>query len=267
MFPPLLLGGISTGLAIACKWTGVYAALGLAVLFFISFCGKYRKNPAEFKPKMLKTLLFCTLSFVLIPAVIYLLSYIPYVRCTGGGFAAIVQNQIDMLTYHGSTVVSATHTYSSPWYQWAVDYRPIWYYSGENGELSENISSFGNPAVWWTGIFALLFCIADALRNKNKISAFLVIGYLSQLIPWIPVTRITFIYHYFPCVPFIVMMTSHSAHRLYARNRNIKTAFVSLAVLAVILFALFYPSISGYPTDAEFVKKFLTWLPSWHLTN
>lgn len=259
-YSPLIPCGIATGLAISCKWTGIYAAVGLAILFFMTFARHSRENKAQFNKYSAKTILFCVLMFGIVPILIYAVSYIPYVRCMKDGIGAIIKNQTDMLTYHGKTIVSSTHSYSSPWYKWPLDLRPIWYYTGENGTRTENISSFGNPAVWWTGAAAFLFCVYDALREKNKNARFLVIAYLAQLVPWIPVTRITFIYHYFPCVPFIVLMICHVAHRLSA-----KRTLIVLTVIAVILFAAFYPVISGYPVPLEYITKFLRWLPSWQL--
>lgn len=257
---PLIPCGIAAGLAIASKWTGIYAAAGLAILFFITFARHFRDNKSQFQKYSVKIILFCVLMFGLVPILIYAVSYIPYVRCMQDGLGAIIKNQTDMLTYHGKTVVSATHAYSSPWYKWPLDLRPIWYYTGENGTRTENISSFGNPAVWWAGAAAFLFCVYDALRRKNKNARFLVIAYLSQLVPWIPVTRITFIYHYFPCVPFMILMICHAAGRL-----NAKRTLIALTVIAVILFAAFYPVISGYPVPHEYVTEFLRWLPSWQL--
>ncbi len=265
MFLPLLLSGISTGLAISCKWTGVYAAVGLAVIFFISLYGKYQENPATFKDKILKTILFCVIVFGVVPVLIYIISYIPFMRSNETGFMGIIQNQIDMLTYHGETVLDAEHSFSSPWYQWSINYRPIWYYTGTNGVKSENISSFGNPLVWWTGIIAFIYTMRDALKTKNKNAIFLTISYLAQLIPWMGVTRITFIYHYFPCVPFVVLMISHCFFRLYQKNKYAKAGFITFSLIAVILFIVFYPVISGYPVTEDFVRSFLKWLPSWQL--
>lgn len=264
-FIPLALCGASMGLGIACKWTGVYAGAGLAILFFITLFRRYRENDECFGSKTMKTILFCIAVFVLLPAGIYVLSYIPYMNSNGSGFARIIQNQIDMFTYHGDTVVASEHAFSSPWYTWIINYRPIWYYSGENGGLSENISSFGNPFVWIVGFAAFIFCMYDAIKNKDKKALFLIIGYLAQLIPWIPVTRITFIYHYFPSTPFLVLMTAHAASRLYLKNKKTKPAFIAFTAVAVLAFIAFYPVISGYPVEADYVKNFLRWLPSWQL--
>lgn len=265
MLVPLGLSALYMGFAIACKWTGVYAAIGLAVIFFISLFEKYNQTPDVFKDKIPKTIIFCVLVFVLLPVGIYILSYIPFIRSEGTGFMGVIQNQIDMFTYHGKTVLDAEHYFSSPWYQWPINYRPIWYYSGTNGVNSENISAFGNPLVWWSGIIAFLYLLYDAYKTRSKNAIFLVIAYLAQLIPWMGVTRITFIYHYFPCVPFVVLMIAYSFNRIYMQTKKGKSYFLIFTILSVILFIIFYPVISGFPVSEDFVRSFLKWLPSWQL--
>jgi len=263
-FLPLGLSGVFMGLGIACKWTGIYAGAGLGVVFFSALYLKY-KNGVISKKDIIKTIFFCLGAFVVVPVLIYALSYIPFIRANNGSFYDMIQNQIDMFAYHGKTVVSTTHPYSSQWYKWIVNYRPIWYYSGTNGDLSENISAFGNPIVWISGLLAFFYCVYDGIKNHDKNAVFLVIAYLAQLLPWIFVDRTTFIYHYFPCVPFLVLMIAHFVHRMYLKNKLVKPYFIAFTVVAVLLFIMFYPAISGFAVDGDYVRDFLRWLPSWQL--
>lgn len=280
-FVPLGLCGLSMGLGIACKWTGIYAGAGLAVLFFWTFYKRFREyryalgDPrgktngivhqhviSVFKTNAVKTVLFCCVFFVLLPLAIYLFSYIPYVAAEGGGLKAIWQNQQSMLTYHGKTVVESTHAYSSRWYQWPVMWRPIWYYSGTvSADLKEGISSFGNPLVWWIGIPAFFYAMWMAVRCRDQKAAFLCVGYLAQLLPWTLVFRTTFIYHYFPDVPFVVMMIGYIVAQLYKKDKTVKYAAFVYIGLALGLFALFYPVLAGRPVDPDFVKTYLRWIP------
>lgn len=285
----LALCGIFMGLGIASKWTGVYAGIGLAVLFFITLCKRYNeyryavKNPSgetdgishrlileSFRPNTIKTIVWCCIFFILVPLAIYIVSYIPYLNAPDEhGIASIINNQNSMLTYHSKTVLGSTHPFSSRWYEWIIMKRPIWYYSGEleNG-LKEGISSFGNPLVWWLGIPAFFYMIYRIFSNKDKNALFLCIAYLAQLVSWIPVTRLTFIYHYFPCVPFIVLMIGYSILCIYNGAKNKKAvmygAFV-YAGLVIVLFAMFYPVLSGLPCSPEYADNFLKWFDSWIL--
>ena len=98
-FVPLALSGAFMGLAIASKWIGCYSAVGLAVLFFSRFYSLWRQSvyaaahrredkrfahAADVFPRYgLCTILACCVFFVVVPLVIYCLSYIPYLRAYG----------------------------------------------------------------------------------------------------------------------------------------------------------------------------------------
>ena len=296
-FLPLGACGVCMGLGIACKWTGIYAGAGLAVLFFATLCrryGEYRfaktvpqgesygishsRILKTFASNTKNTIGFCMVFFVMIPALIYLLSYLPFVNYSSEGlFARMLHNQTAMYNYHSN--LTASHPYSSSWYEWPVIKRPVWYYSsivtGEYGMggTREGISAFGNPLVWWIGIPAAFYTFYLWAKKKDRTAAFLLIGYLAQYLPWFFVTRITFIYHYFPSVVFVVLMIVHSllqAKRQLYENRLPAQGFLVPAVLygaaVFALFLLFYPVLSGQPVEASFVDKWLRWFNSWVLT-
>lgn len=290
IFLPLGACGVSMGLGIACKWTGVYAGIGLSLIFFGIMFRRYleyrhaKNNPdgitdginhseilKKFVPMFRKTVIFCVIFFVLVPAVIYLLSYIPFrtYDTEAGLFTRMLENQRTMFDYHSS--LNATHPYSSPWYTWPLMERPIWYYSGiVSDTLREGISAFGNPLVWWFGIPAFAMTLFGAIKKKDPCSVFLVIGYLSQYVPWMFVTRITFIYHYFPSVPFVVLMIAHSLLRIKKIFNLSDKKYIGMvsayAFLAFGLFILFYPVLAGEPVEAGFVDSFLRWGKDWVLT-
>ena len=263
---PLFWCGIVTGLSIACKWQGVYATVGLGVLFFLAMhqrYAEYRQNPElPFFRNFFRTAGACVGFFIVIPALIYALAYLPYLAANHEGILGILKNQTDMFTYHSKTVVSSTHAYSSPWFSWPLMLRPIWYYSQSFADGTKGgISAFGNPAVWWLGIPAAVYCIYLAIWKKDKAAAFLLIAYAAQYAPWIAVERTTFIYHYFPSVPFVVLMIGLSAKRLCIKKRTL--LFYTAAVL--LLFCAFYPVLTGIPVNPAYVRHFLKWLPGWVL--
>lgn len=292
-FLPLGACGVCMGLGIACKWTGVYAGLGLAVIFFATLFRRYREylyaaqTPkastngirhkdilSSFRPYTVKTILFCLVFFVAIPAVIYVLSYLPFRDYTGNGvFMRMLENQNTMFSYHSS--LNATHPYSSSWYEWPIIKRPIWYFSAiltgtaGSGGLREGISAFGNPLVWWAGIPAFFCTVYLWGQKKDRNAAFLVIGYLAQYLPWFFVTRITFIYHYFPSVIFAVLMIVYclSQCKPLQKKRRFLIVCCIYAAAVFFLFCLFYPVLSGQPVEADFVAKWLRWFKSWVLVS
>ena len=168
----LALSGIFWGIGCACKWTVIYAGAGLAFLYLIHMITRIRAwDPAE-KGKMWawlgKTLSLSVLCYVVIPLIIYTLSYIPYAQATGklsvwGVIDEMWRNQSHMLGYHNG--VHSTHPYSSRWYQWLVDARPILYYSKSlPGGMTERFAAFTNPLITWAGLLAILTCVAKCLK-------------------------------------------------------------------------------------------------------
>ena len=311
---PLLFSGIFLGLAAASKWQGLYGAFGLAVIFFWVLgqrLAEYIKKKEEYKTKPMQprsvsadiwdkdigvyddfwkkaaiTCLACVGFFIVIPIGIYVLSYIPFwntgylIRDIHTGelmhemsfLQAVWQNQVDMFTYHAG--LEAEHPFSSAWWQWMINYRPIFYFSNDLSHgLAQGISAFGNPLVWWSGIAALLYCVYAAIRRRDKAAIFLVIAWLSQILPWVFVPRIAWIYHYFPNVPFIVLMITYSlkSSRVFESKpfttifKDRKNVAITFAVASFALFLLFYPVLTGIPISRDFVSIYLRWFPSWVL--
>ncbi len=291
---PLGACGIAFGFGIASKWSGAYAGAGLAVLFFLQLFARYReyrfalKDPEgetgpmkhayiieHFKEYTAKTIGFCMVFFVAIPCVIYLLSYIPFVYPSNPGLLErMAANQVNMFNYHSK--LEATHSYSSLWYEWPTMIRPIFYYSRElGGSMRMGISSFGNPFVWWTGIPAALCTAYLALFRRDRTASFLLIGYLAQYLPWTLIDRCTFIYHYFPSVPFVVLMIAYSLLQicsgfggLTSKKLTAKSFYMLLAACSMIVFVLFlifYPVLAGTPISTEYVDTYLRWMDSWVL--
>ncbi len=278
---PLGLAGIFTGLAASSKWQGIYAAAGLAVIFFYTLYQRYKETlstPEENRRELTSafykntaiTIGFCLVFFIAVPLTIYALSYIPYLKASGvsglkAGIKAIIKNQQDILKYH-STLVSE-HPYASPWWTWPFNIRPIFFYANTIKDgIRQGISSFGNPAVWWAGVPALFYTLRQVIKEKDKTALFLIIAYLAQLLPWVPVPRTTYIYHYFPCLPFMVLMIARMFRDIVRQTgkRGFLTAAVYLTAV-VVLFITFYPVLTGLGINIDYVNTFLKWLPTWQL--
>ena len=113
--------------------------------------------------RLLGSIGFCLVFFVLVPGMIYYASYYPYGAARGlhgagmyftREYAAIVlENQRFMFTYHSGLV--ATHPYASRWWQWLLDLRPILYYLSYGDGTVSTIGAFVNPLLCWGGLLAL----------------------------------------------------------------------------------------------------------------
>lgn len=307
---PLALSGLMMGLAIASKWTGVYAGIGLAALFFWTLvrdarrgyaCGKISQTEKAALPpeargradacargwfrETVVTLLSCVIFFIAVPLLIYYLSYYPVFVATPGGLTLqkVINANVGMYNYHSASGLGADHPWASPWYEWPLSIKPIYYYAGgvENGTGS-SIFSFGNPAVWWTGLAALVLTVLAAMRQRFLLSKpraeedglftswladprplMLVISFAAQYLPWLLVPRGTYIYHYFPSTPFIILCTVLVLFYWSRVNpRAARWAAVALCALAAALFVAFFPYLSGVRVSTSWLQA-MQWFPNW----
>ena len=234
----------------------IYGCTGLVVLYFIGLYQKVRDWPAE-QPGRVKWVFqilgFSVLVFAVIPAAIYTLSYL---LCHGGGgqpaspalIGAMWENQKYMLSYHSGVTDS---TLFLRWYQWLFDIRPILYYMDNDvAGYTTRFAAFVNPVICWGGLLAVASCAVQAVRRRCARALFIFIGYLAQLVPWFFIGRITFAYHYFPSVLFLVLALCYVFHTLAEREEmvNWKPAMFAVTGGAVGLYALFYPVLVGIQT-------------------
>ena len=299
-FVPLALSGVCMGLAIASKWIGCYGAVGLAVLFFARFWQLWRQylyakahkneDPALmraaniFPDRGMKTIAACCVFFVLVPVVIYVLSYVPYLRAYGEvkwnlrTFERIWDAQVLMFDYHKNLV--AEHYFASPWYEWPVIAKPMWYYQADYkaAGMASSILAFGNPAVWWTGLAGILFVLIYSIRRNvlpalgvlpgredadDRIMPVICVGFFSAYLPWVLVSRLTFIYHYFASVPWIIIAMALGLKYLSRHRRKLAIVLAAvLAVAAVALFIAFYPLASGAEVPRAWCDA-VSWFDNW----
>ena len=310
LLPDLALSGFFMGCGFASKWIGAYAGVGLAILFFWT-CFRHLRIGMDAarmlrsgkampqqeidilekrdKPAMRRVItlcLWCLLFFVAVPALVYLLSYIPYFAYTHvDGPIDFIQRVIrageSMLSYHSTPRLGMDHPFYSPWYEWPLIQRPMYYASPAfvPEGWSYAIFCFGNPAVWLVGLAGVSYAAYAWIRqHRYRIAerdttwqlysdtwdvsaAFVLIGLLAQFLPWVLVPRGTYIYHYFASVPFLILGTTLLLHHLSLRfprmGRRITWAYL---MLCLIMFIGFFPYASGVLTPTwwlDFMRKFL----------
>lgn len=272
---PLALSGLAWGLGAASKWTVIYGCIGLAALYFIGLYQKLRDWPGETRQQRtawcVKILALSVLCFAVLPCVIYFLSYYPYAQAKGdtslsAWFKVMWENQTYMFSYHKG--VTDTHPYSSRWYQWLLDIRPILYYLDTPAEgQTIRFAAFVNPVVCWGGLLALLALAVRIVFRRCGKALFLFVGYLSQLLPWLLIGRITFAYHYFPSILFLVLALCYVFHEMIeaAPAASWKPAVYGVTGGAVVLYSMFYPVLVGLQVPTWYTTCFLRWFPSWPL--
>lgn len=268
----LALSGICFGLGAACKWTCLYAGAGLGLIWLLHWIFRFiREKGSAWKP-FLRNAGFCLLFFVLVPALIYYVSYYPYGlgKGLGGGVSmffradyarTVWDNQTYMFRYHSG--VNATHPYSSRWYQWMLDIRPILYYLDYSGDARSSFGAFVNPVLCWSGLIGLFVLGWCAVARRERKALFLLLGYLAQLVPWMFISRITFEYHYFPCSVFLVLVLGYVFALMRDNMKSWRAAVWGLTVLQTAVFLFFYPALWGAELNTRTASLLYRWLPSW----
>lgn len=259
VYIPLALCGISMALGISTKWTGVYAGAGLGVLFIWYTLTHFPKK------QTLKLFLFCCLFFIVIPLLVYTLCFIPVVGYSPykGLIDKTIQGTKYMFDYHANLV--AEHYYSTPFYEWPVIWMPLLDANDAVDAVKVSaVSTMGNPAIWWVGIPCQLYVFFRWIIKRDKKAGFLCIAYLAQYVPWMSVSRITFIYHYFPAILFVILMMGYTILHITEHFSWGKKAVTAYLAIAVCCFFLFFPLISGLPVSREYGFS-LRWLKDWIL--
>ena len=214
---------------------------------------------------LLMTPVWCCLFFIVIPAALYFVTnYCYYIdkNCVtfGEKIAELWRMQESMYRYHSG--LDSTHQCQSMWYQWPLAQKSVWFYSGYPTlgkiKLLSNISSTGNPAVWYVSAFGAVFACVEWVRNpacrKDRAFILTLVGILAGLLPWALVTRCVFLYHYFSTIPFVMLMTLllfFYIEQKYPRTRMLKWVWL---IVAAVEFVLMYPAVSGLPVPYGYAK-------------
>lgn len=244
------------------------AAIASAVLFRLAF--RSRSDVDLSLNDLLMTPVWCCLFFIVIPLVLYVCTnYCYYItdHCVTlqSKLTKLWKEQVSMYRYHAD--LDATHMCQSMWYQWPLMQKSVWFYSGyptyvdaqgSEVRLLSNISSTGNPAVWYVSAFGAVFAAVEWFKNpacrKDRAFAVVTVGILAGLLPWALVTRCVFLYHYFSTIPFMMLLTVlllYYVERKFPRTAWFKWAWL---VASAVVFLLMLPAISGIPTTYGYAK-------------
>lgn len=246
---PLILSGTFWGMAISVKWTAAFIGLGMGIIYFVDLIWNKKFN--------FKLILWSVLAFVIIPVVIYIVSYIPIMRNPNSGITSVktfFDYQKKMYDYHSK--LEAEHPYTSNWYTWPIIKRPVWFYAAyhENGDYG-TIACMGNPAIWWFAIGTSIFTLLYSLIKRDKVALMLVTMICSTWLTYAFIGRIMFLYHYFITLPFVMLTIVFMIQKLVQWKEKFKYAMPVLTAIFLIVFIYFYPVYSGKPTTMEYVQK------------
>ena len=240
-----LLAGVTLGCAIATKWNGLGFILTLTAYAIF-----------QNKENFLRLIVYA----VLLPSLVYSLAWIPHLWLTQEN---IVTLHSTLLTFHQQLSTNG-HPACSKWYSWPVLFKPITYWYQDLEAQVLTVSNLGNPFLWWlSSASVLLLSVARRNARRNALSTYLLIGYVTNWLPWMLVGRCTFIYLYMPAAVFSFMTLAWLMSQwLHSPTASIRR--MSWVMLGAIAIAFFYwlPLSVGSPLTPEQLRT-RWWLSTW----
>ena len=150
--------------------------------------------------------------------------------------------------------------------------RPIaYFYQTKNtpsGTIIYDVHAMGNPILWWlaTGAIIILsiFILIILLKHKDNyyfsLLGFILINYFTNLLPWIFVSRCTFLYHYMSAYSFSLLAIGLIIEQCLISplilNRRLG---LILLLLIIVAFIYWLPIYLGLPlSPREFNLRMLS---------
>jgi dolichyl-phosphate-mannose--protein O-mannosyl transferase len=250
--------GVVLGIGIASKWI-VLAAFASIVLLMVVRAIRRRATPGgAFWPTYLAV---AAVALVAIPAAIYVESWYPFfARGQFHNLADLIDYQKQSYIYHAT--LKATHPYGSPWWSWPVLSRPVLYYAEYTNlgldhwtgqQLISRMANLGNPWIWWTSLPCVASLPYFIVRYRSFPATVILLGFISQYLPWSLISRVIFMYHMFGGLIFMILaaafVLAHIAEKLRRPGRRLLV--VNYLGIAVLFFLYFYPVWTGLPISGS----------------
>ncbi len=227
----LSLCGLSGGLALATKWSGAFAILAALVVLLL-----WRRRGGT-------RVLWLVVTLSLLPAAVYLLTYVPYFA-SGHGVGQWLELQRHMAT-HGWTRRQFDPRASTP-ARWLFDVDPIWYRMSFGQGGLRALVAIGNPLLWWGASVALVALAVTAVRRRSRLLAMPVALVVCLYVPWLATSRTTYLYYMAPVVPFLALALAKALSLLRLRVGVAYAAATAVPLAAWLPLVISLPVSWGY---------------------
>ncbi|MEO8468631.1 MAG: phospholipid carrier-dependent glycosyltransferase [Chloroflexota bacterium] len=182
---------------------------------------------------------------VAIPLGLYVVSYIPWANVEvhqlwpgwppgRDGGKTLWELTQDMYRYHND--LSSPHAASSPWWAWAFDFKPVWFYQQSfAGGTAAAIYDAGNLVAWWIAIPGMAFAAWQAFARRSPALALIAIGFAFQWLGWSRIDRAAFQYHYYTSLPFVFLALAYFLAEVWHGASRRTWLLIRLAGAAAVL--------------------------------
>ncbi len=164
--------------------------------------------------------------------------------------------ELNQTMFRANAGITSEHAFGSRWWGWPFNVRPVYYWNQEiitdHSGWQAKIYLTGNPLLWWLVFFGVLAAFAQGFfrsRDNTLKPAFLwlVAAYLVNLLPFIFIGRISFLYHYLPSLLFGLLILSLWLDQLWPKYRKL---LLAIFLLLFLNFLLLTPLVYGWPLPA-----------------
>ncbi|WP_054010221.1 dolichyl-phosphate-mannose--protein mannosyltransferase [Arthrobacter sp. ERGS1:01] len=293
-----LVAGISLGLCIGTKWSGLFflAAFGLMTVVWDMSARRIAGIKYWVSGSILKDGILAFVSMVPVAAVTYLstwtgwfLSKDAYDRnwaaanpsSTWGWIPGSLRSlwHYHLTAYNFHTGLDSDHPYKANAWSWLVMGRPTSFYAqyptkGQDGctvdKCAVMVTSLGNPLIWWGGTLAILFLIGVWVLKRDWRAGAILVGFAAGFVPWLLYPeRTIFFFYAIAYEPFMILAVTMVLGMIMGKvgsppwRRAQGALFAGIfVILAVALSAYFYPLWAAETIPYDYWRQHM-WLPSW----
>jgi dolichyl-phosphate-mannose-protein mannosyltransferase len=294
----LCLSGIFFAASAAIKWNGLWFLFGafgcLGLAWGIRWWRKFKRRPplliGRDRPHLGRIHpIAAALCLAILPCFVYSAIWIPHLQQNPKETFWGLHEQI--FAYHKN--LTAWHPYCSSWNSWLLMLRPVAYFykigidpaqliplnapaiDPPPNTLIYDVHAMGNPVLWWASTIAighLFFKTIQQFIQPNAdrrmmtppelaLASYLLINYAANLLPWMPVTRCIFLYHYMGSSVFAGIALAWWCDRAWDDSASRRLAQVLLVAVSMS-FIFWLPIYLGLPLSPE-AYKLRMFLSSW----
>lgn len=151
----------------------------------------------------------------------------------------------------------------------------------DSARVIYDVHAMGNPVLWWFSTAVILFFLwilaksainwlsssrkgfSSPLSTNTWIVLYCVTNWLANLLPWVKVTRCTFIYHYMGAAVFAGLALAWLVDCwLRSYRNNLRVLGITAIFLILLAFVFWMPVYLGLPLPFEDYKLRM-WFRSW----
>ncbi|AZT94457.1 dolichyl-phosphate-mannose--protein mannosyltransferase [Brevibacterium aurantiacum] len=253
--PWLIAAGISLGLAMGVKWSGLYALAAFGILV-VAWDVHSRHRAGVVHPwlgMLIRDSVPAFLKLVPVALLTYIVTWTGWIRSddawdrqwafeNSGWWSALpdwLQWLPSLAHYHYTAYsfhvgLDSEHPYmSNPW-GWIVQWRPtsFYYESPDQGSMgcavehcSAAITSVGNPVIWGLAPIAILVALVAWIIRRDVRAGVILAGLAATWLPWFAYQeRTIFTFYTIVMVPFVVLAFTYCLTLIWGRVPTPATA-------------------------------------------